>query len=184
MAETEELNMHYVCTFDEAVEHIRDATEFWVADCGCRTGGDGCKKSRTDICTTFYEPTGEEGSSNGRKTTREEIDALVKEVREQKLVARPFRNKDRTRTVGFCWCCDCCCGYFKEDEYTCDKGRFIEETALDDCTHCGACADVCYFGARTMVDGELKLDRDKCFGCGLCVDSCAVECIRMVEREA
>ena len=33
-----------------------------------------------------------------------------------------------------------------------------------------------------VLDGELKIGREKCYGCGLCVDVCLEECIKMVKR--
>jgi ferredoxin len=54
---------------------------------------------------------------------------------------------------------------------------------MDGCTHCGDCVGVCFFGARKMDDGELKLNRDECYGCGLCVDVCPPACVEMLPRK-
>ena len=53
---------------------------------------------------------------------------------------------------------------------------------MDDCTQCGECEKVCYFGARKMKNDKLALDREKCYGCGLCADVCAPACIALVGR--
>ena len=41
----------------------------------------------------------------------------------------------------------------------------------DECTGCGACADVCPPHAIT-VDDFAVIDKDKCVECGACVDEC------------
>jgi ferredoxin len=175
--------IHYVCTHDAAQGLIDRHERFWVSNCGCREGNkDGCKRSRLDVCLMFDES--EESSGSGKKTaTRADVDSIMKETKDKRLVARPFRNADRTETNGICFCCDDCCGYFRPgNDYACDKGEMIEETVLADCTDCGECEPVCYFKARATSDGKLALNRDSCHGCGLCVDACPTDCIRMSRR--
>ena len=58
----------------------------------------------------------------------------------------------------------------------------VEATDTAACVSCGLCVDLCYFGARKMVDGTLKVDKSKCYGCGLCVDTCAPGAISMKPR--
>jgi ferredoxin len=124
------------------------------------------------------------GGSGKREVSLAEVAEFLREAEEKHLVTRPFRDEGtRTRVDGICFCCDDCCGYFLGEDEPCDKGDLIEKTDMGSCTHCGACADVCYFGARQMRDGELAVDREKCYGCGLCVDVCPVECVEMVRRK-
>ena len=96
------------------------------------------------------------------------MDAILKEAEEKHLVTRPFRNDSRTDVDGSCFCCDDCCGYFSDPNETCDKGAMIEKTRIEDCSDCGACAEVCHFRARKMADGKLVIDHEQCYGCGLC----------------
>jgi ferredoxin len=183
-----DIPIHYVCTHEQARALIKRAERFWVSNCGCREGNPkGCQRSRSDICLFWSEH--DSGSGSGKKViTRAEAEAIMKEAKDKWLVTRPFRNEARTDTDGICFCCDDCCGYFQDrDEqgnlkYSCDKGESIEQTAMDDCTHCGECEKVCYFGARKMQANKLVLDREQCYGCGLCVDVCAPVCIRLVKR--
>jgi MinD superfamily P-loop ATPase len=56
-----------------------------------------------------------------------------------------------------------------------------------DCTGCGACADVCRFGAvvsRCGTDGRprLAVDPAVCEGCGACVRACPAQAIEFPER--
>ena len=177
-----DIPMHYVCTRAQARKLAEPVSKFWVSNCGCREGGPGCKRSRIDVCLIFSES--DPGSGTGRhEVSREFVEGIFKEAEEKHLVTRPFRNpEDKTVTDGICFCCDDCCGYFKDEDEKCDKGSLIELTDMNACTQCGNCVGVCYFHARDMLNGELKIDRDKCYGCGLCQHVCPADCIKMVER--
>ena len=174
--------MHYVCTHDEAEKLIDDHTQFWVSNCGCREGRGLCARSRTDVCLMFFSDI-ESSGSGIKEITEAQARAILDEAKDKQLVSRPFRNDgERDRTDGICFCCDDCCGYFINPGEKCDKGANIEITNFADCTHCGICAEVCYFDARKMNKHELIVDRDKCYGCGLCVDICPEDCIEMIVR--
>jgi Fe-S-cluster-containing hydrogenase component 2 len=181
-----DLAFHYVCTREQAKRIAGGFDRYWVMNCGCREErGSKCARSRMDLCLMFMEESGGSGGTGKKEISKSELDEIFKEAEEKHLVSRPFRNdKERTKTEGICFCCDDCCGYFVgAPEEKCDKGDLVEETNLDDCTHCGECAEVCFFGARKMDDGELKLNRDECYGCGLCIDVCPTECIEMSARK-
>jgi ferredoxin len=179
-----EPSFHYVCTWDEARKIAEEHERFWVSNCGCREGGPGCKRSRLDVCLFFddSEMTGTGG--NFHEVDREFVMGLFREAEGKRLVTRPFHYaEDRTRNQGICFCCDDCCWYLTHlEEEACDRGRFVERTRMDACTHCGACVEVCYFRARVM-DGELlKIARERCYGCGICRVACPEGCIEMVGR--
>ncbi len=180
----EEIPIHYICTHNEAKELINKHNKFWVSNCGCREGNEkGCQRSRIDVCLMFDEGEGSSGSDK-KAVDRDFVDGIIQETKDKNLVARPFRNEARTETAGICFCCDDCCGYFvTPGKYTCDKGKLVEKTNMNECTHCGACVDLCYFKARAMKDEQLQVNQDNCYGCGLCVASCPVECIRMEKRQ-
>lgn len=176
-----EIPIHYVCTLEQARKLVGDRPQYWVTDCGCREGGK-CRRSRHDVCL-FWVPEDPGSGPNKKVVTRAAVEEILKLAATAPLVCRPFRNEARDNTVGICFCCDCCCGYFQPgNSYDCDKGEQIEVTAMTDCTHCGECVPVCYFGARKMQDGKLVLDREKCFGCGICVDFCPVGCLALKSR--
>ena len=176
-----DIPLHYVCTWDQGRELVKAHDRFWVCNCGCREERDKCSRSRLDVCLMFNE--NDPGSGTGkREATLDEVEAIFVEAKGKNLVCRPFRDETRTATDGICFCCDDCCGYFQEPESKCDRGELIEETNLEDCSHCGECAPVCYFDAREMVEGELIVDRDNCYGCGLCADVCPEECVSMAAR--
>jgi ferredoxin len=47
----------------------------------------------------------------------------------------------------------------------------------DDCTICGACADVCPNEAITEGEEKYEIDPEKCDDCAECVEECPAECI-------
>lgn len=182
MSSDSENNIHFVCTRDEGWQIVEKNKRYWLSNCGCREQRGHCKRSRMDICLDFQERnTG--GGSNLHEVHKEEIERVFAETREKHLVVRPFRDdQDRTRVAGICFCCDDCCGYFLDPKEKCDKGRYVQATDMDNCTHCGDCVEVCYFSARSMVEGKLVVAADRCYGCGLCTDICPTGCIGMVVR--
>lgn len=52
------------------------------------------------------------------------------------------------------------------------------------CVGVGSCIERCKFDAMFLVDGEIKIDREKCNGCMACVSSCPQNLIVMVPRDA
>ena len=176
-----QIPVHYVVTHEHALKMIREHDHFWVSNCGCRERKGKCERSKMDVCLMFDK--GIEGSGSGkRELILAEVLEILQEAEAKHLVARPFRNEERTETEGVCFCCDDCCAYFLDPQEQCDKGEQIERTNLDLCDNCAICTDVCYFGARKINDGELKVDQEKCYGCGLCADVCPLECVKMEQR--
>lgn len=175
--------LHYVCTRDKARSLVEAHKRYWVSVCGCREVRGDCKRSRIDVCLQFREVTA--ASPTGLKEVPlAEVHSILEEARDKHLVTRPFRNDaDPNQTDGICFCCDDCCGYFVDPGgYDCEKGEKVQETDMEACTHCGLCADVCYFGSRKLRGENLVVASGKCFGCGLCLDVCPEACIKMVPR--
>lgn len=56
-------------------------------------------------------------------------------------------------------------------------------TDLGLCSQCGESAQVCYFKARRMIEGELCEEKELCYGCGLCLEVCPEDCIQMAGRD-
>ena len=56
------------------------------------------------------------------------------------------------------------------------------DLCLYGCTGCGACMEVCRFGAISLNSyGVAEVDEDKCIACGKCVRECPRELIRIHE---
>lgn len=178
----DEFLMHYVSTLSEAKKLIENNDLFLISNCGCREGkGNICNRSKIDVCLQFKNfPSS--GSGSLREISKEEALDLVDLAKKNKLVARPFKDlENKVDTVGICFCCDDCCGYFlNPEEEKCEKGKYIESTNREDCTDCGLCVGICYFKARKMVKDKLVLFPENCYGCGLCQEVCPTNCIDMV----
>lgn len=172
-----DFNFHFVSTREEAKALLDSRNALYVSNCRCRVGKGDCQRSRMDVCVHFDA----DPPRTCQITDRQAAD-ILEEARVKHLVPRPFRTDDGSGVAGICFCCDDCCTYFVNHIEACDKGASIERTAMEDCLRCGACQDVCYFSARVLQDGVLRIDGDRCYGCGLCVDVCPAECIRMVPR--
>lgn len=178
----EEVNMHYVCTRDEAWQLVKNRDTFWVSNCGCREQRGSCRRSRIDVCLDFYQQSSSRGSGM-KQVTLDDVKDIFTEAQDKHLVTRPFRNSNNSAKIdGICFCCDDCCGYFLDPSEECDKGDSIATTDMDTCNSCGVCVDVCYFGAREIYNDKLVIKQNLCYGCGLCLDVCPEACISMVKR--
>ncbi len=58
-------------------------------------------------------------------------------------------------------------------------GGLVAETALEKCTRCGKCVEVCRFGAFLE---NFQVDPLACEGCGVCVWNCPSSAISMKDR--
>ncbi len=71
---------------------------------------------------------------------------------------------------------------FREQGYAVfRKGRSVAVVDAGACLgadECGVCLSRCPFGARSVSQGKLAVDRDKCYGCGLCVSTCRGQATR------
>lgn len=61
------------------------------------------------------------------------------------------------------------------------RGEWVAMLDRESCTGCGACADLCPFGALTMADGAI-LDQSACWGCGICRSACVNGALALEER--
>jgi ferredoxin len=182
--EGNEPHFHYVATREEAEELIAASGKFWVSNCGCREERTGCARSRLDLCL-FFDPQMGGTGADFREVDADFVAGILDEAASKRLVARPFRyEEDKTRVQGICFCCDDCCYYFRgeEEKGECDKGTFVARACPEACAGCGTCLEVCYFGARELIEGELVVADDRCYGCGLCADVCPEECVTMAVR--
>ena len=50
------------------------------------------------------------------------------------------------------------------------------------CDGCGACLEVCPYGALFLIEGKAVVDEALCQGCEVCVSACPVEAIMVVEQ--
>ena len=81
-------------------------------------------------------------------------------------------GKKRFREAGFTDCASAANSGFARDE--CAFG----------CIGLGSCVERCHFGALSMDNGSIYVDREKCVGCEACVSGCVQALIHMVPSDA
>lgn len=59
--------------------------------------------------------------------------------------------------------------------------RMVAVVAVEKCTACGICVDLCPRGAVT-VDDVAAVDVHLCTGCGFCIDGCARGAVSIAKR--
>ncbi|MHB1324460.1 MAG: 4Fe-4S dicluster domain-containing protein [Coriobacteriia bacterium] len=63
------------------------------------------------------------------------------------------------------------------------KGEYrakVDETA---CVGCGACVEICPFGALRMTEARVaEVGPEACFGCGICRSACAADALGLEDR--
>ena len=82
------------------------------------------------------------------------------------------------------------CTYWRNREQTgvkeyALKGHYISRIDPLKCIQCGACVEMCQFGAisNSRIAYTVDIDVTKCFGCGLCRAVCLHDAISLVPRE-
>ena len=64
------------------------------------------------------------------------------------------------------------------------KSGFAEHECVYGCVGAGSCVAACTFGALSIVDGNVQVDKEKCNGCGACANACVQNLIHMVPSDA
>ncbi len=174
--------------YEVAEKIIAEQTVFGVAECICekqqRLLGKGCDKP-LERCMSFGPPA-ENNIKNGlaRKSTREEVLAILKRANEVGLVLQPTNSKNPS---GMCACCGDCCGVLqllkmhpKPADIVSSPYSVTHDDAI--CSGCGTCVDRCQMEAISVPDDIAQVNLDRCIGCGLCVSTCSTGALRLVRK--
>ena len=181
---------HKVLNLEKALEYIDEAHTIVLQNCICRPKRQNCD-APVHVCMTLNNIAerqfqSEEGRSrNPQRISKEEAVENLKSTHEAGLVHMALSVDGGPKVNAICSCCTCCCGVLSS---TLRFGLFPQTLSSDNmsvtdmskCTECGVCVDRCQFGAREMVDGELRVNDELCFGCGLCVTKCPTGAIELV----
>ncbi|MEW6080916.1 MAG: 4Fe-4S binding protein [Bacillota bacterium] len=170
---------------DKALSILQDAKLRVLAPCSCRLTFARC--SGPLLTCILLGPGAEEALSRGlgRSISMDEAEGVLSVAHEASLVHLVLYAPGGP--YGVCSCCACCCHDLQAFRL---HGRgdwiipspYVAVSPSHDCDGCGVCAEVCAFGARRLVDGELICKEDECYGCGVCVNSCPLEAISLTER--
>lgn len=166
----------WVIPAEQALQVLKGARSFALADCACRTHYQRCDKPRK-VCF-LLDDFGDRGVERDTacRITLEKAAEVLRLADEHGLVHMTLYRPGGT-IYALCNCCPCCCHdlqlmrrYHRTDLVA--RSDYIAVTDREQCTDCGRCIGRCAFGAREMRDGIMHYDPGACLGCGLCVSSC------------
>jgi ferredoxin len=64
------------------------------------------------------------------------------------------------------------------------KSGFTADECKYGCVGAGSCVEACTFGALTISDGKVAVDKGLCNGCGACAEACPQKLIAIVPEDA
>jgi Pyruvate/2-oxoacid:ferredoxin oxidoreductase delta subunit len=168
----------WVLPTEQAVELVRNARSFALADCACRSRYQRCDNP-LEVCL-FINDVADRLLAEGtaRRIPLEEAVARLHLANEHGLVHLTIYNPEQY-VYAICSCCTCCCHdmqflkvYGRSDLIA--HSEYVAQTDIATCIHCGDCVERCVFGARVWQEGAMRYDINACYGCGLCVTVCPV----------
>lgn len=192
-------NALHVLDYERASEVIETASHIGVGLCYCRHKmehvGKNCDAAM-EICMTFNTcaeaPT---RAGAARSIDRVECHDLLQQAYAQNLVQ--FGENVREGVNFICNCCGCCCeamiaarrfAHLDPVHTT----NFLPRIAEENCSGCGACANLCPVEAMGMVSAndphqpkrrKARVDETICLGCGVCLRGCNEGAMSLKERE-
>jgi ferredoxin len=150
-----------------------------VLECPCRSArATPCLP--LDVCLIVGEPFASfalehQAKRSRRITSGEAVEILTAEHARGHVHHAFFKDAMLGRFYAICNCCSCCCAAMHAQRNGVPMlaaSGYISRSNPDLCIGCGACADLCQFGAISIVDGLSVIDAAACMGCGVCVDLC------------
>ncbi len=138
-----EVNMHWVSTHEEASAMIKAHSKFWVSNCGCREPKGGCDQSRMDVCLDFTNSGGSGGGICFCCSCCCSYFINFKDGTCDK--GSQIAQTDSTTCTDCGACIDIC--YFNARKMT-DNELTVD---LDKCYGCGLCPSLCPPGSIAMV---------------------------------
>lgn len=64
------------------------------------------------------------------------------------------------------------------------RGESVAVLDDDACAGCGACAEICPFGALGRSGDRVRLAPERCWGCGICRSVCSLGALNLVDRRS
>jgi ferredoxin len=170
---------------------MREPDHIVALECPCRSvRKDPCLP--LDVCLIIGEPfasfVAEHHPEKSRWITPQEAVDVLRAERDRGHVHHAFfKDAMLHRFYAICNCCPCCCGAmqaFGSGTPMLAPSGYVSTVDEARCVDCGACAEVCPFGALSMEDGALVIDDDACMGCGVCVAKCPQEALSLSQDPA
>jgi len=176
----------WVLPTEQALNIVRNASTVALKKCLCREHYSRCDNP-LDVCLVLND-FGDKFVADGTARPISISDAadVLQEANDHGLVHLSLYMPDH-QVGALCSCCSCCCHDLQIVKLTNRKdlmvrSEYVASTDPDTCTQCGDCVERCLFGARVLVDEQMKYDSTACLGCGLCVTVCPVQATTMEPR--
>ena len=177
----------WVMPRSQVMEILQKAQSVALWPCVCRSHYQRCDKP-LEVCFILNKVADScVAKGLARSVSLEEATEVLQKANEHGLVHMGLYMPDH-ELVGLCSCCTCCCHELqilqklgRRDRLA--RSEYVAVNEMDNCTHCGACADRCAFGARSFLDDRLVFQDDSCFGCGLCITVCPTGAIAMTVQK-
>ncbi len=176
--------LQHILPTEEALQIIRNAKTFALANCTCRMTFKNCDNP-TETCI-LLDNVADELLERGvaRKISLKKAKEVLLEANKYGLVH--LTVYDPAGIYAICSCCECCCHdlqsikkYGRPDIIAkSDYVALVEDT----CTHCGICVERCIFDAIRMDNDKMIFNPEKCHGCGLCISTCPENAIKLIPR--
>ena len=128
---------------------------------------------------------------HARKITQQEALDLIKKFRKKGYLTQAFFKVATGGNMGII--CNCHIDSCVSLQATQFAKRFDRRLSMaadsgysvchdeDTCKKCGACAEICQFGAIQVTDGTWSYRKDLCMGCELCVEHCPEQSLRLFQ---
>ena len=166
---------------------------FIMNNCLCRKSN-GCKDYPMDRgCIFLGKGIRKIPAKYGHRATADEAVRYIDECSEMGFVHIIGRNKldslwlgtgDKKDLMTICNCCPCCCLWNIVRDVSDDISSVYKRmdgvgisVDTEKCVGCGACEEICFTKAVSIVEGRSHIDIDRCRCCGRCVESCSFDAI-------
>jgi ferredoxin len=169
---------------------MKDPDHIVALECPCRASrAEPCLP--LDVCLIVGEPFAgfvvEHHARRARWISPAEAADILKAEHERGHVHHAFfKDAMLGRFYAICNCCACCCGAMQAHRNGVPMlaaSGYVSRVDTTLCIGCGACAEICPFGAITVADGISAISLELCMGCGVCVDRCDQGAMLLVRDE-
>ena len=175
---------------------LREPTHLAVMDCPCKLElKDPCQPVAS--CIAIGRPVVDFwmehcGKYNVRRISREEALEIIDRHRKTGHINQAFFKVATGGSMGvLCNCCPKCCVSMRatslaqkikggQDICMYVPSGYTTKHDEEACELCGACAEVCNFGAIEVTDGVRVYHPERCYGCELCVENCERGALELV----
>jgi ferredoxin len=173
-------DLEHVIPYTKARDIIMtDPDHIVIIDCACRSArSEPCLP--LDVCMIVGEPFAsfvlDHHPDRSRRVRVEQAEGILEAEHARGHVHHAFfKDAMLGRFYAICNCCSCCCGAMhsmRNGTPMLASSGYVSELEIDLCVACGLCAEQCPFGAMSMGDVQVEVDRVLCMGCGVCVSTC------------